>query len=217
MPDPDPLSLSGFADASQPWRGPGDAQSGTLVLVVGPSGAGKDTLLNAARAHFHGADGIIFCERLITRDDQTGEKHAAVSDAEFERLLNAGELFLAWEAHGLHYGIGASALAALKDGKTVVVNVSRHVICEARLRWPNTQVVYVTASEDARRQRLLARGRESAADIDSRLKRGRARDCPDAEWVSWSDNSGDLADGVARFNGLIASIASEASDSGRGF
>jgi ribose 1,5-bisphosphokinase PhnN len=100
-------------------------------------------------------------------------------------------------------------------GKTVIANVSRHVICEARLRWPNTRVVYVTASEEARRERLLERGRESAAEIDGRLKRGRGRDCPDAEWVSWLDNSGDLADGIARFNALIAEVANARADSGR--
>jgi ribose 1,5-bisphosphokinase len=215
LPDPDRLALSGFADTSRPWRGPDHEPSGTLVLVVGPSGAGKDTLLNAARAYFQGDDAVTFCERLITRNGQTGEKHTAVSDAEFGRLLDSGELFLAWEAHGLHYGVGAGALSALIAGKTVVANVSRHVICEARLRWPNTRVVYVTASEEARRKRLLGRGRESAAEIDSRLKRGRVRDCPDAEWVSWLDNSGDLADGIARFNRLIADIANERADSGR--
>jgi ribose 1,5-bisphosphokinase len=215
LPDPDRLALSGFADTSRPWNGPEHEPSGILVLVVGPSGAGKDTLLNAARAYFRGDDTVTFCERLITRDDQTGEKHSAVSDAEFGRLLDTGELFLAWEAHGLYYGLGAKAVSALVAGKTVVANVSRHVICEARLRWPNTRVVYVTASEEARRKRLLGRGRESAAEIDSRLTRGRGRDCPDAEWVSWLDNSGDLADGIARFNALIAEIANERADSGR--
>jgi phosphonate metabolism protein PhnN/1,5-bisphosphokinase (PRPP-forming) len=217
LPEPGPLSSGGFAETSIQRRGARLDRSGILVLVVGPSGAGKDTLLNAARAHFQSEDSIVFCERLITRDDQTGEKHAAVSAADFARLRETGALFLSWEAHGLQYGVAAAAFLALRSGKTVIVNVSRHIIETARQRWANTHVVYVTASEEARRQRLLARGRESAADIDSRLKRGRLRDCPEADWVSWLDNSGDLADGIARFNALIAELAMNARDSGPEF
>jgi phosphonate metabolism protein PhnN/1,5-bisphosphokinase (PRPP-forming) len=205
LPEPHPASREDSAAAAV------SADPGTLVLVVGPSGAGKDTLLNAARSHFGGDKTMLFCERLITRDDQTGEKHAAVSEAEFAGLLEAGALFLAWEAHGLHYGIAAQALHALRSGKTVIVNVSRHIVGMARRRWPNTHVVYVTASEAARRQRLLARGRESAADMDGRLQRGAAQGCPEADWVSRLDNSGDLADGVARFNAIIASLAGASS------
>lgn len=194
------------AQASAPPRG------GVLVLVVGPSASGKDTLLDAAREHFRDDPRLRFSQRVITRTDQTGEKHEFVSEDAFARIAGEGGFFLDWEAHGLRYGISAGVLDALKAGRSVVVNVSRQIIPEARAKWPNTHVVSVTASEEVRRRRLLARGRESAADVDARLRRAGAFAQPQGEWVTQVDNSGDLADGKARF---IASIGGLLPQSGR--
>ena len=198
MPDAAPAS-PGERAARKP-----DATGGTLVLVVGPSGAGKDTLIDAARAHFTGDARVAFCRRFITRRDQTSESHVPVSVDEFWRMAEAKEFFLAWEAHGLSYGIGADALAALREGRTVVANVSRRVIGEARARWPRTRVIQVTAHTDVLRERLASRGRETADGIGTRLKRAEKIPLEAAAWLTEVDNSGDLAEVVARFNALIA-------------
>lgn len=181
--------------------------AGVLVLVAGPSGAGKDTLLDAARAHFASDARIHFCRRVITRTDTTGEAHVSVSVDEFQRMASAGELFLNWEAHGLFYGIGMDALDALRGGRTAVANVSRGIIAEARQRWPRTHVIQVTARAEALSMRLAARGRETTDGIGQRLKRAGELPLPAAEWLSEVDNSGDLAEAVARFNALLIQAA----------
>ncbi|NJM34591.1 MAG: phosphonate metabolism protein/1,5-bisphosphokinase (PRPP-forming) PhnN [Rhodomicrobium sp.] len=182
-----------------------------LILIAGPSGAGKDTLLDAARAHFKDRPEYVFSERVITRADQTGEKHEAVSEAAFSRMAGEGAFFLAWEAHGLSYGIPASVLDDLAAGKTVIVSVSRHAIGEARRKWARTHVLYITAAKQVRRQRLIVRGRESEERIAERLERADIYGRIEAAWITRLDNSGDLASGIARF---IAAIERASNASG---
>ena len=179
-----------------------------LILVVGPSGAGKDTLLDAARTHFQDDQTKFFARRAITRDDQIGEQHAALSKADFACREEAGGFFLSWHAHGLDYGITAEVLEKLASGDTVVLNVSRRVIGEARQKWPRTHVIQITARPEVLRARLLARGRESADGVGHRLERAGEICLADAEWLSELDNSGDLASAVARFTALISRLAS---------
>jgi ribose 1,5-bisphosphokinase len=191
-----------------PSKEPPAGAAGKLILVVGPSGSGKDTLIEAARRHFEADDSIIFCRRCITRADQTGEAHEFVSDAEFERMTTDGAFFLSWHAHGLHYGIAANIRDELMAGRHVVVNVSRSVIAEARHQWPDTHVINIAARSDVLRQRLEARGREAAENIGKRLERAGDVVLPDAGWIHTLDNSGSIADGSARFITLIDGIVS---------
>ncbi len=138
-----------------------------LVLVVGPSGAGKDSLLNAARTAFRDDPRVSFARRVITRPaDPLGENHEPVTVVEFA----ARDFALSWSAHGLRYGIPIEALAA---APVVVANVSRGVIAEAASRH-DVCVIEVTAPAEQLAARLAARGRESATDMASRLARSAA-------------------------------------------
>lgn len=164
-----------------------------LVLVVGPSGAGKDTLLAAARARLAGDPRIRFVRRVITRPAEAGgEDHEAVTEAEFSSRDHA----LQWTAHGLHYGIPADIATDLAQGRVVVANVSRGVIAEAAARFP-TRVVEVTAPPHILAARLAARGREDAEDVARRLTR--IVSLPDGIDVRRVVNDGTLDDGIARF------------------
>ena len=142
-----------------------------LILVVGPSGAGKDTLLDGAREAM--ADQPVrFVRRTITRpEDAGGEGHESVTEEAFLHRQNAGGFALSWQAHGLRYGIPADISLDLANGGTVVANVSRAVLAEAAARFP-VAVIEVTAPPALLAARLAARGREDAADVARRLSRG---------------------------------------------
>ena len=174
-----------------------------LVLVVGPSGAGKDSLLNAARAAFRGDRRISFARRVITRPaDPGGEDHEPVTEAEFA----ARDFALSWSAHGLLYGI---PVEALREAPVVVANVSRGVIGEAASRF-RVRVIEVTAPADILASRLAARGRESADDVARRL--ARAVTVPDGLETETVWNDGTLAEGEERFVAALRRALRDASE-----
>ena len=146
------------------------SRRGTLFLVAGPSGAGKDTLIAAARCRL--AVTHAFPRRLITRPlaDAT-EQHETMSEPAFLALRAQGQLALSWQAHGLWYGLPASINDDLTAGRHVVANVSRTVVAEASARFAPTRCILVTASAANLAARLVARGREAAPDIAARLER----------------------------------------------
>jgi len=142
-----------------------------LVLVVGPSGAGKDTLLDVVRAELDGDPRVRFVRREITRPPTPGgEAHLPLDPESFAARRDAGGFALWWEAHGLSYGIPADIEKDLAAGRIVVASVSRAVIAEAATRYP-VRVVEITAPPAILAARLAGRGREDEADIARRLQR----------------------------------------------
>ncbi len=176
---------------------------GRLVLVVGPSGVGKDSVLAASRAALSGDAGIVFPRRVVTRAPELGgEDYLAVSEADFAAAATRGDFALHWGAHGLYYGIPATIRDDLAAGRQVVVNVSRAILDSARRDFANLLVVSVTASPALLRQRLEARGRESLAEITARLARAAAFQISGADVVELR-NDGALDESVARFIALL--------------
>ncbi|MFG1285742.1 phosphonate metabolism protein/1,5-bisphosphokinase (PRPP-forming) PhnN [Xanthobacter versatilis] len=174
---------------------------GTLLLVVGPSGAGKDTLIDIARARFADNARVLFARRLVTRPAGAGEAHGTLSEAEFEALRGEGQFPLFWRAHGLCYALGPEVAQAIAEGGVVVANGSRATLPEARARFQRVRVVEVTAPVAVRAGRLVARGREDVADIEERLSRAPEVDvAPDLV----IDNVGTPADGGQRLGAFIA-------------
>lgn len=177
------------------WR----EMSGKLILVVGPSGAGKDTLLGLAMERFSDSHKVRFPKRKITRPtDGATEDHEPISRAEFDHLLAEDDYTLAWEAHGLGYVIPSDAKRLLKSGKSVVCNVSRGVLPEAIAKFPDCIIVVITADRAIRARRLASRGRESLEDISSRLAR-EAAPVPAGASAITIDNSGHLAESTSQF------------------
>jgi ribose 1,5-bisphosphokinase len=144
---------------------------GKLVLVVGPSGAGKDTLIGLAKARSTGNDRIVFPQRTVTRPSSSFEDNLVMSPDEFDAALQRQEFALHWRAHGHAYGIPRAIDDELRLGKIVIVNVSRTVVAEARRRYVKVIVALVTAPADVLAQRLAARDRPSDGSVSSRLQR----------------------------------------------
>lgn len=145
---------------------------GVLVLVVGPSGAGKDTLLDGARTALKDRPEFLFVKRLITRKaDPAAEDHDCISEADYDRLSQPDRNTLCWRAHGLGYVLPVSAADAIRDGKMAIANGSRAAIPTALERYDHVLVVHVTAPIPVLADRLSQRGRETAAEIRERLER----------------------------------------------
>jgi ribose 1,5-bisphosphokinase len=144
---------------------------GRLVLVVGPSGAGKDTLLRAAKAACAEDRNIVFPRRVITRAASPSEDNAEVSEEEFRHALARGEYAMHWEAHGHCYALPRAIDDEIRAGRTVVANVSRTVIGATRRAYADVVVVSVTAPPQVLAERLAMRQRASDGAIEERLHR----------------------------------------------
>lgn len=177
---------------------------GRLVLVVGPSGAGKDTLIGLVREVCSGSPQFAFPRRTVTREASVHEENESVSAAAFEAQNSAGAFALAWSAHGLSYGLRRVVDDDIHAGRTVIVNVSRMIVAQARRRYMNVVVVQVTAPPEVLAERLAARGRASDGALADRLNRAVAPDtAPDIEIV----NVGSAADRARDLLNAITTVA----------
>lgn len=168
--------------------------TGRLIAVVGPSGVGKDSVMQALA---HAAPGVQPVRRAITRPpDQGGEDYEALSLDQFQASAANGGFCLHWQAHGLHYGIPAAVLDDVQRGAQRMANLSRGVLTHAARLFPEFIVLNITASPHTLAHRLQARGRETSADIESRLARATTELDPGLP-VHHIENDGPLAATVA--------------------
>ena len=138
-----------------------------LIYVVGPSGVGKDSLLNWLRAHvrsLQAAPALHFARRTVTRPQgNSNEDHEAVDFDRFAQLARSGAFALQWEAHGLHYGVRHTELTGRSGW--VMVNGSRAYMEQARALISGLTVLHVSAPQAVVQARLAARQRETPTEV----------------------------------------------------
>ena len=182
--------------------------TGRLVLVVGPSGVGKDSVLRYAMAHFAGDARFVFPRRCVTRAvDVAAEDHDTLDERAFDELADQGAFALMWEAHGHKYGVRSDINIELEHGRIVAVNVSRTIIAEVAGRYQNAVVIEITADPTVRAARLAARGREAADELRQRTR----RQIPVSEHplqVCVIRNEGEISDAGKEFCRLLAELQS---------
>lgn len=180
---------------------------GRLIYLMGPSGSGKDSLIEGAALVLQRL-GCLVAQRTITRSAEAiGEAAVGVSPSEFHKLEAQGAFALSWHANGLGYGIPAQIDQWLSAGHHVLVNGSRGYLKQARQRYPTLIPVLLTVEHEVLRQRLVMRGRETAEQIDQRLARNqRFTVGPDLEagvTLHRLDNSASLTATVAHLQHLL--------------
>lgn len=172
--------------------------TGAWVFVCGPSGSGKDSVIDSARKVLGMHHGIVFARRMVTRAAHAGSDHDPVSASAFADLLQSGGLCWHWQAHGFCYGIAGHYADAMRSGCLVVVNGSRaHV--KSLPPSPALRVVQISTDPDQLASRLLQRGRDTAGAVADRLARN----------VHFADMQ---ADCVIANNGELASAGRQLAD-----
>jgi ribose 1,5-bisphosphokinase len=144
---------------------------GRLILVIGPSGAGKDTLLGLAKAACAEDTNIVFPRRIVTREASEFEDNEQISPDAFRQALATDAYAMHWEAHGHCYALPRAIDDDIRAGRTVIANVSRTVISAMRLAYADVVVISITAPPDVLAQRVAARARASDGNIGQRLGR----------------------------------------------
>ena len=170
--------------------------TGRLFLIVGPSGAGKDTVIAGTVARLVPEDDVILARRFITRPLHPGgaEQHVPVIPAAFARMRAAGAFALDWDSHGLRYGLGIELKAWLAAGMTVIANGSRGALPQARAEFGAALIATeITSRPETLAARLAARGRESADDIVARLSRSDALPPASVDLSIPNDDAPDVA------------------------
>lgn len=172
-----------------------------LIWLMGASGSGKDSLLDALRET--APPGLLVAHRYITRAaDAGGENHIALSETEFKRRQEKGLFAVAWQAHQQAYGVGVEIDLWLANGLDVVVNGSRHHFPVAQARYGDRLLpVCLRVSQAVLAARLRQRGREGEGEIARRL--GRAPTAMPESCVILN-NDGSLSQTLAQFVALLA-------------
>lgn len=144
---------------------------GRFILVVGPSGAGKDTLIGLARSACAGDRNVAFPRRLVTREASAFEENEQIGVDAFRQARTRGDFAVHWGAHGHCYALPRTIDDDIRAGRTVVANVSRTVVDAIRRGYADVTVVSITAPPDVLTERLAARARSSDGQVEHRLSR----------------------------------------------
>ena len=181
--------------------------TGRLVYCMGPSGAGKDSLLDWLRAHLPQPCPVHWAQRTISRAATSGgEAHEGVSPTKFAALCSEHAFALHWQANGLGYGVRHAQLAPLAQGHWVLLNGSRAYLPEAMARFPDLVAVHITASPQVLRERLLSRGRETREEVEARVQRALAYTPPPGAASLKVHNDGALGDAGQRLLSVLEDL-----------
>jgi len=172
---------------------------GLLVLVVGNSGSGKDSIMKGVKERFPSElKSLYLTQRFITRPSSDTEDNIAVTPEDFKKMSTEGGFALEWHIYGLDYGVPIEIDDWMKKGHPVIVNVSRSIVQKAREIYQNILVVFIEVPFDITLKRVKERARESGERLEERIQRAKKNQTfPDADFIV--DNSGDLEDAINQF------------------
>ena len=174
---------------------------GHLFVILGPSGAGKDSLIQALS---HSSINLHCAQRVITRPSHgESEDYESVSFEDFKTLSRQDAFLFSWQAHGLFYGIRRDILEILEGGNHVILNGSRGALNKMRTQYPNLHAIFIKVDHHILENRLRSRGREDETQIIERIKRATMEIPEHCHVIS---NNHTVEDAVSNLEALIRSI-----------
>ena len=147
-----------------------------MIIVSGPSGAGKGTLIESLVERFPDLDVAVSATTRARRPGEVdGVDYHFLSPAEFARRVDAGEFLEHVGYAGNRYGtLAVEVDRRISAGKSVVLEIELLGAREVRRRLPDSVAVFIAPpSMDELARRLRDRGTEDAGDIARRLEVGR--------------------------------------------
>ena len=179
---------------------------GFLFLITGNSSSGKDSIISGViNKYFLKKPKLIQARRYVTRPTSETENNFSISKDEFEEMEKGGRFSLSWRIYELCYGVPIEIEKYLEKGDSVILNVSRMIINEARNKYKNVKVVFIKVPLEITISRLKERGRESEKLIQQRIERAKTHQTlEDADLVV--DNSGNLDDAINRVLSYITKL-----------
>ena len=172
------------------------SKGGTLFLLIGNSGSGKDSLIQWVLNAWPPAKMPPFVPiRVITRPPSPEtEGFESISEEEFHQMAEAGAFSLQWKSYGNYYGVRNEIKEELANGRSVLVNVSRQIVDETRKRFPKVKVIFVQVPLTMIEARVRSRGREIGSDLEERVVRARENpEFPNADYIIDNSSSIDIA------------------------
>lgn len=150
---------------------------GKLVIFVGSSGSGKDSLIYASFKRL--SDEYIPVHRVrrwITRPNHHSERFNSVSKTVFLSAVKNNQFALWWSIYDTYYGVEKAEIDPhLIEGKLVLVNLSRTMCTKALELYPDAIIILVRVPVYIAEKRIHKRDREDGKNLEARLRRLHAK------------------------------------------
>ena len=150
-------------------------QPGLLVIVSGPSGVGKSTIVNALVDRLDAVLSISMTTRPMGPNDIDGEHYMFVNEREFRDLVKVGQMLEYAQVYDNLYGTPAEPVEeALAAGETVILEIDVQGANTVKQRLPEAVGILIEPpSDEVLLERLRARKREDETIIQKRFSRAR--------------------------------------------